>query len=107
MGDITEAIKRCSGVIILNSGVGFEALTYRKPVFTFAEADYSMVTHTVKDISIEEWCHKLPKKNTFSFFNEYLKYNIFLTDQDDARIKVSRIIKDALKTKSSEIKFGY
>ena len=105
MGDISEAIKNSSGVIVLNSGVGFEALIYNKPVFTFAEADYSVVAHAINDIPIEQWCLTLPKKNVNSFFNEYRKYNIFISDQNKAYNQVLKTIKQVLKTKQLEIEF--
>lgn len=104
-GDISEAIKKSSGVIVLNSGVGFEALTYNKPVFTFAEADYSVVAHTINEIPIEKWCLTLPKKNANSFFNDYYKYNIFLSEKNRAYNQVKQTVKEVLKTKKAEIEF--
>lgn len=105
MGDISEAIKNSSGVIVLNSGVGFEALTHNKPVYTFAEADYSVVAHTINEIPIEQWCLTLPRKNSNSFFNDYCKYNIFLSDQNKAYNQVINTIKEVLRTKKEEIEF--
>ena len=99
MGDISEAIINSAGVIVLNSGVGFEALTYKKPVYTFGQADYSIAAHGAREMAIEEWCHSLPRKNTYSFFNEYLKYNIFISDANSARLKIAKVIKKISKNK--------
>jgi hypothetical protein len=50
---IHEIMKRCQGVVTINSGTGFEALLHLKPVATLGRIDYSGMTHscsTVEDI---------------------------------------------------------
>lgn len=44
-GNIHELIKRSSGLFVINSGVGFEALVHGKPVCTFGTSDYNLCTH--------------------------------------------------------------
>lgn len=44
-GNIHELIKRASGLFVINSGTGFEALIHGKPVCTFGSCDYNLVTH--------------------------------------------------------------
>jgi hypothetical protein len=43
-GNIHELIKRSSGLFVINSGTGFEALIHGKPVATFGACDYSRAT---------------------------------------------------------------
>jgi NADPH-dependent 7-cyano-7-deazaguanine reductase QueF len=40
-----------------------------------------------------------------SFFNEYRKYNILLSDQNKAYNQILKTIKEVLKTKQLEIEF--
>jgi hypothetical protein len=44
-GNIHELIKRAEGVFVINSGTGFEALVHGKPVVTFGQSDYNLVSH--------------------------------------------------------------
>ena len=97
MGDIAEAIENSSGVIVINSGVGFEALLRSKPVFTLGKADYSSAAYCENDLSLEEWCDILPVKSPTMFFDGYLKYNMLLSDQSDLKCKLLKIITDAIK----------
>ena len=44
-GNIHDYIKNAKVVFVANSGVGFESLIYNKPVVTFAQAIYDVVTY--------------------------------------------------------------
>lgn len=50
-GSIHSAIKKCSAVYTINSGVGFESLFHLKPVVTFGEVDYQSATFNVKNFN--------------------------------------------------------
>lgn len=97
MGDVVKAIENAKGVVVLNSGVGFEALLYNKPVYTFAEADYSVAAHTPSEMRFKDWCLELPVKNTDVFFNEYVKYNIFTSKINNAKHAIKKIIIEAMQ----------
>jgi hypothetical protein len=43
-GNIHEIIKRSQGLLVINSGTGFESLIHGKPVCTFGDCDYNRVT---------------------------------------------------------------
>jgi capsule polysaccharide export protein KpsC/LpsZ len=43
-------LRDCAAVYTINSGVGFEALFYLKPVFTFGAVDYQSATFNIKNI---------------------------------------------------------
>lgn len=43
-GNINSLIKKCAGVMVINSGTGFEALIHGKPVATFGACDYKVAT---------------------------------------------------------------
>lgn len=55
-GNIHEMISKADGVVVINSGVGFESLIHRKPVATFGNCDYKVAT---LDISIENNLNRL------------------------------------------------
>lgn len=46
-GHVHDLIKRANAVIVINSGVGFEAMLYGKPVLTFGRAVYDTATRPV------------------------------------------------------------
>lgn len=47
---VHDLIRECLCVATVNSGVGSEALVYRKPIFTFGASDYSTGTHLVTNL---------------------------------------------------------
>jgi len=78
---IHDLIKDCTAVFTVNSGVGSEALTYLKPVYTFGQCDYQFGTHKIKDRETLEAAINdiaLPhselviKKFLYFYRNEYL-----------------------------------
>lgn len=61
-GNIHELIKRSSGVLVINSGTGFESLLHGKPVATIGDCDYRGVTFNADIRRLDE---------VVSFFREY------------------------------------
>lgn len=53
-GNIHELIKRSIGVFVINSGTGFEALVHGKPVATFGECDYNVVSYNADIRRLDE-----------------------------------------------------
>lgn len=49
-GSVHDAISRCEGVIVANSGVGFETLLHLKPVYSFATSEYMACTKKVQNL---------------------------------------------------------
>lgn len=48
-GHIHDYIKQARAVAVINSGVGFEAMFFQKPVITFGKAIYNPAVHIVTD----------------------------------------------------------
>lgn len=72
---IHELIPNSEGVITVNSGVGFEALLYRKHVFTAGEVDYHWVTNTLDNIeSIKDIISKIKTQPDTNAINKFLFY---------------------------------
>jgi len=53
-GNIHDLIEKSTGVVCINSGVGFEGLIHGKPVATFGRCDYQWVTFNADVQFIEE-----------------------------------------------------
>ena len=49
-GSIHDIIPNANGVVVMNSGVGFESLLYKKHVFTSGICDYHWVTHNIYSV---------------------------------------------------------
>lgn len=77
---IHNLLPACKGVITGNSGVGFEALIYLKPVFLYAHSDYKWACWTNLDFSLIKNCVQcfgekeklLIKKFVVDFLDNYL-----------------------------------
>jgi capsular polysaccharide export protein len=59
-GDLDALIKRCSGVVTVNSTVGFLALAYARPVITLGEAIYDMPDLTFQGSLDAFWTNGAP-----------------------------------------------
>ncbi|MFT7604254.1 MAG: hypothetical protein ACI8VT_001828 [Saprospiraceae bacterium] len=53
-GNIHDFIDRSEGVIVINSGVGFESLIHGKPVVTLGACDYQQVTFKATEERLDE-----------------------------------------------------
>lgn len=71
---IHDLIEFSSGVFVINSGVGFEAIFHEKPIMTFGRADYDCVTvrSDIKDMH-SSWTKFLEFKAS-NYKNEYRKF---------------------------------
>ncbi|MFT6437566.1 MAG: hypothetical protein ACJAVI_005641 [Candidatus Azotimanducaceae bacterium] len=52
-GNIQEMIKDSSGLLLINSGTGFEALVHGKPVATMGQCDYKAVTYPADEKGLD------------------------------------------------------
>ena len=59
-GDLETLIKRCRGVVLVNSTVGFLALSYSKPVIAMGEAIYDMPDLTFQGSLDAFWANGVP-----------------------------------------------
>lgn len=53
-GNIHPLIQRAQGVMVINSGVGFESLIHGKPVVTFGNCDYKWATFQATPQTVDE-----------------------------------------------------
>ncbi len=96
---IHRLIESSSAVFTVNSGVGSEALTFMKPVYTFGDCDYEMVTHKIKnreDLKEKAAPPTLPtrEENIKKFLYYYRK--VYLIDCIDA-IQAQKNIKNKIR----------
>ena len=59
-GDLDALIKKCKGVVLVNSTVGFLALSYSKPVIAMGEAIYDMPDLTFQGSLDAFWANGAP-----------------------------------------------
>ncbi len=95
-GSIHDAINRCEGVIVANSGVGFEALLHLKPVYSFATSEYTACTKRVQDLN------KLPILQPYEVdtvrikkFLYYYLNHVCLQKKIQIRKKLIELLKEA------------
>lgn len=67
-GNIHELINRSNGLFVINSGTGFESLIHGKPVATFGDCDYNLVTWNADLRRLEE-----AREFLYSYKEEYQK----------------------------------
>ena len=71
---IHDLINHAKAVYTINSGVGFEAMFYNKPIVTFGRIEYDAVTiHASLDNLSEVW-HRVKKDNRSDRLNRYRKF---------------------------------
>ena len=71
---IHDLINHAKAVYTINSGVGFEAMFYNKPIVTFGRIEYDAVTiHASLDNLSEVW-HRVKKDNRSGRLNRYKKF---------------------------------
>jgi hypothetical protein len=70
-GNINSLIKKCAGVMVINSGTGFESLIHGKPVVTFGACDYKVATF---DGSLHQLNNALEYVSDFSESERMLGY---------------------------------
>lgn len=97
-GSIHSIIRESSAVMVVNSGVGFEALMHLKPVINFGHCDYHWATKTVKsldeDLSINDFIKSYDNSFTklflYYFVNNYL---VDISSQENILKKIKQICK--------------
>ena len=95
-GSVHDAIHHCDGVIVANSGVGFEALLHLKPVYSFATSEYMACTKRVQnldELSIME-PYKVDAIRVKKFLYYYLKH-VCLKQSKQIRKKIIQLLKEA------------
>jgi hypothetical protein len=95
-GSVHDAISRCEGVIVANSGVGFEALLHLKPVYSFATSEYMACTKRVQnlnELSILQ-PYEVDKIRIKKFLYYYLNHVCF-SKRRHIRKKLIELLKEA------------
>jgi hypothetical protein len=96
---IHQILPRAACCITINSGVGFEALMYGKPVLTFGKSDYHIATynysnlHQINNKLINECILNHNNINTIRFLYLYLNnYCMYYTNIEDMKSKINNIL---------------
>lgn len=99
-GSISYLIPSASAVYTVNSGVGFEALLYGKPVFTSGHSDYHWATTRVRnfdDIKSTVGMFNVNNEKVVKFLYYYLNdYVISYDDKNRIKEKIYDTIANAL-----------
>lgn len=87
---IHKIIPGADAVFTVNSGVGFEALLYKKPVYTSGECDYHWVTRCLTDQSIKlvpQYMKQPVDTNVIVKFMYYMLNEYFVNAHDPRSIE--------------------
>ena len=99
-GSVHDAISRCEGVIVANSGVGFEALLHLKPVYSFATSEYMACTQQIESLDalslIEPY--KIDAIRVKKFLYYYLKRVCFKQSKQIRKLLIT-LLKNHLQAK--------
>ena len=79
--NIHSLIENCSAVYTINSGVGFEALFYLKPVITFGKCDYDCVSYnaSINELDLAwNYCLTIDAKSLLKIYKRFV--NLFLNN---------------------------
>ena len=96
--NIHDMINKSSGIILINSGVGFEALIHGKTVLTIGNSDYDICTlksnkTDLSDISSCDFFNHDSQKS-YNFVYHYCnQYGYYLNDNNINRSIIRRIKK--------------
>ena len=109
--NIHELISLSEGVLTINSGTGFEALLHKKPVVTFGNTEYDVLTYksNLKDLDdayrfIRSFRFDDFKEKYYRFFNWYCE--IYCLDTTLDKSKQIEQVKNILLKCSGGIKLG-
>lgn len=98
-GNINTLINRSSGVMVINSGTGFESLVHGKPVVTFGNCDYKPVTFNGDIIRINEARHFIInykeewKQLGYKFIYWYFKYHAYDVNDESTPNRLKEYLK--------------
>jgi capsule polysaccharide export protein KpsC/LpsZ len=92
-GDVHDYIKQAKAVFVANSGVGFEAMLYNKPIITFAQAIYDMVTFNcdIRDHDLTEIYQRATDQSIRSLEIEYSKFMSWYLFEEGTNISGERL----------------
>ena len=98
-GSIHDAIPNAAGVIVINSGVGFESLLYKKHVFVSGHCDYHWVAHKIYSVGdikkIPEILKTPVDEDKIIKFVYYMLTEVYVdgANLDSIRKKIEKVIK--------------
>jgi hypothetical protein len=94
-GSIHALIESAMGVVVINSGTGFESLIHGSPVATFGACDYKWATFSMTDNNLDKVDNyflnysQKQQMNTYRFLYHYFYHYAFETRNNvDAKVKV-------------------
>jgi hypothetical protein len=90
---IHDIIRRCSAVVVTNSGVGLEALVHGKPVFALGGSEYGHIAERVDDLAELDRAFADPKQGLSEEQTRQLGYllGVHLVRSSDAEAIKSRV----------------
>ena len=98
-GSIHDVIPNSSGIVCINSGVGFEALLYKKHVFVSGVCDYHWVAHKIYSINDIKKIPKILKtavdEEKIIKFVYYMLTEVYVdaTNLNSIRKKLKKVVK--------------
>ena len=104
--NIHELISASSGVFVINSGVGFEALIHGKPVVTFGNCDYQLATFSADRRSLnqaQEYIQNYsPEQQAFAskfIYNYYTNHAVSLADDclQDSKLRLKHYLQSQIQ----------
>ena len=108
-GSIHSAIKKCSAVYTINSGVGFESLFHLKSVVTFGEVDYQSATFNVKNFDdLEKDLIPVLTDEKIEYIKKFISYfmtqkNIDISNKQNITNFVDSFVMNYLDNRLKEI----
>jgi hypothetical protein len=108
-GSIHGAIKKCSAVYTINSGVGFESLFHLKPVVSFGEVDYQSATFNVKKFDdLEKDLIPVLTDEKIEYIKKFISYfmtkkNVDISDKQSISNFVDSFVMNYLDNRLKEI----
>jgi hypothetical protein len=103
-GNIHELIKRSRGLFVINSGTGFEALVHGKPVATFGNCDYNVVSHNADIRRLDEardfiYTYESPSQELgYKFVKWYHRaYAYDVRNREDCKKRLTDYLRGVLK----------
>lgn len=105
-GNIHDLIRAAMGVVVINSGTGFESLVHGKPVAVYGGCDYQSACFRMNDENLNEiddyfLSHNRDREiQSYRFVYHYMRRHAFETNEseasEDVRTRVKAIISQAV-----------
>ena len=101
--NIHDLLAECAAVLTVNSGVGFEALLYEKPVFAFGHSDYHWATRRMRTLEALDQLpdvlrrphHEQTAFDPRMFVAYFLRHYLIELDHADSYVNAIRRVKTA------------